>query len=108
MIFFILSFGFVYDEFPEIFALVPTNNPHFSNNFKVHLESGILTAIFLSNFSDFFNFLSVNFKINVNGPGQYFFMIFSVNESIHVISFTISYEYANTGYDFIFSLDLIS
>ncbi len=67
MIFFIHSFGFVYDEFPEIFALVPTNNPHFSNNFTVHLDSGILTAIFLSNFSDFFNFLSVNFKINVNG-----------------------------------------
>ena len=36
-------------------------------------------------------FSSVNFKINVNGPGQYFSMIFSVNGSIHVISFIISY-----------------
>jgi hypothetical protein len=31
-----------------------------------------------------------------------------VNASIHVIFFTISSEYANTGNDFILSLDLIS
>ena len=77
----------MYDEFPEIFALVPTNNLHFSNNFKVHSESGILIAILFSKFNDFFNFSSVNVKINVNGPGQCLFIIFSVNLSINAIFF---------------------
>ena len=74
----------------------------------MHLESGILTAILFSKFNDFFNSLSVNFKINVNGPGQNFSIIFSVNLSINAIFYTISNEYANTGNDFNFVLDLIS
>ena len=78
------------------------------NNFKVHTEFGILTAILSSKFNDFFKFLSFNFKINVSGPGQYFLIIFSVNSSIMLICFTICIELANTGSDFIFSLDLIS
>ena len=55
------------DGFPEIFALVPTSNPHFFNNFKVHLESGILIAILLSNFSDFSIFHLLILKLMLVG-----------------------------------------
>ena len=80
---------------------------HFFNNSNVHLLFGTLIAIFSFKFNDFFKFLSINFKIIVNGQGQNFSTTFSVNSSNTAIFFATSFEYTKTGNGLEKSLDLI-